>query len=182
MKKTGIIILGVFAAIFMSITVFGMSMLGQRNNAVTLEEMINAQHVANKSNYDAMWKTIKEMTQVTELQAEQFKDVYFGLIEGRYEDENLLFKSIQEQNPELDKSVYTNLQTEISAGRKTFDNNQKKIADMIREYNTYIKKKFIMAAITGRQPLDANKYVVTSDRTDNAFNEGKDEEINILGD
>lgn len=149
--------------------------------AKQVEQQVKAQHVANKSNYDNMWKSFKEMTQVTELQARQMKELYTDLITGRNQDQNLLFKMIQEDNPNMSAEVYTKLQNQISAGRKEFDNNQKTIADMIREYNTILIKYPIMTAITGKKQLDANNYIVTSERTSRAFDTGKDEEINLLG-
>lgn len=95
----------------------------------------------------------KEMTQVTDLQAEQFKDVYVDLISGRYEDSKLLFKAVQEQNPNLNGEVYTKLQNEISAGRTEFDRNQKKITDMIAEYNRLVQHRgILMAMLTGENP------------------------------
>jgi len=167
--------------IFLIALISGGVLWSHRNTAVSLEERIKAQYVSNQSNYDSMWKSLKEMTQVTDIQAQQFKDVYTGLIEGRNQDQNLLFKAIKEQNPQLDTKVYTGIQREISANRKTFDNNQKQIADIIREYNTYIQQKPVMTMITGRKDIDAKDYVVTSDKTDKAFKNGKDEEINLTG-
>jgi hypothetical protein len=166
------------------VAILGLSISGiwnSRNTAINLEERITAQHVTNKSEYDAMWKKIVEMTQVTELQAKQFKEVYEGLIAGRYKDENLLFKSIQEQNPQLDTSVYKNIQLTISAGRDSFHKSQKDIADMVREYNVYVQKHIIMATITHREKMDANKFIVTSERTSNAFETNKDDVIKIDG-
>lgn len=166
--------------VIIAVLIGGGTLWSHRNTAVELEETIKAQYTANQSNYDAMWKSLKEMTQVTELQAEQFKDVYTDLITGRNQDTGLLFKAIQEQNPQLDTTVYTEIQREISSNRKVFDNNQKKIADIIREYNTYIKKHPIMAALTSRTEIDSSDYIVTSDKTDKAFFTGKDDEINLL--
>src|SRR6185312_4205721 len=131
MKKT-LIIVGAVLASMLVVTVITASVLwGQYKTIVSMEERVTAQHVSNQSNYDNMWKKFVEMTQVTELQAEQFKDVYVGLIEGRYQDQELLFKFVTESNPQLGTEVYTQLQREISAGRQQFDNNQKKIADII---------------------------------------------------
>lgn len=158
-----------------------MTIWSHRNTAVALEERINAQYTANKSNYDNMWKSFKEMTQITELQANQFKDVYKGLIEGRYDDPNVLFKMVQEQNPQLDTSVYAQLQRQIAAGRTTFDNNQKTLADIVREYNTYVRKHIVMAAITGKQPKNMDDFIVTSQRTQDAFDTKKDDEIDLSG-
>lgn len=181
MKKGTIIGLGVIGIIILAICLFVGTMFSQRNRAVELEEQINSQLVANKSEYDNMWKKFKELAQVTDQQAEHFKEVYTDMITGRYEgDENNLMKMIKEDNPQLSSEVYTQLQREISAGRNTFNNNQKKISDLIREYNTYVRKHFIMAGITGREPMDANQFIVTSDRTDGAFNSGQDEQVNLF--
>ncbi|CAH8770469.1 hypothetical protein [Paenibacillus dendritiformis] len=123
------------------------------------------------------------MTQVSELQAEQFKDVYKGLIEGRNKDTGLLFRMVQEQNPALSHEIYNNLQREIASSRNVFDNNQKKVVDIIREYNTRINTGtgFILNAFFDFQPIDANKYIVTSDKTSNAFETNKDDVIDLKG-
>jgi hypothetical protein len=181
MKKSSIILLSSIACILMVILISLGQLWSHRNTAVDLEERVNAQYRSNQSNYDSMWKKLVEMTQVTELQAKQFKDVYTGLITGRYNDSKLLFKAIKEQNPSLNTKVYINIQEEISAGRTTFDENQKQLQDIIREYNSYIRKKIIMTAVTGRKELDYDKYLVTSQRTSNAFNTGKDDVIDLSG-
>lgn len=179
MSKGLRITLGVIGALFVLLFIGVSTTWSHRNTAVELEERIKAQHISNKSNYDNMWKSFKEIAQVTDMQAEHYKDVYTGLITGRNQDTNLLFKMIKEDNPKLDSSLYTKLQREISAGRKTFDNNQSKVTDMIREYNTFIKKKFIMASITGRKEMDANDYIITSGRTKKAFETGEDDVIDL---
>lgn len=181
MKNKGCLVgISVFLVIIISCIAFGGLMLSQRNHAVGLEEQISAQHVANKSTYDNMWKKFKEVAQVTDKQAEHFKEVYTEMITGRYQDGDTLMKMVTESNPQLSPEVYTQLQREISAGRDTFDKSQKRIADLIREYNTYIRRNFIMAAITGRTPMDANDFVVTSERTSEAFDTGKDDQVNLF--
>lgn len=166
--------LGVIIGILLIVGIPTMSLWSHRNVAISLEEQIEAQETANKSDYDTMWKKFKEETQVTELQAEQIKDVYNDLIQGRNQDTDLLFKVVKEDNPKLDTAVYTKLQKDISSSRDNFSNNQKKIADKIREYNTYIEKKPFMKMITGRQKKDANDYIVTSEKTEDAFSTNKD--------
>jgi hypothetical protein len=152
-----------------------------RNTAVELEERIAMQYKANQNSYDNMWKKFVELTQVTELQAQQMKDVYTDLIAGRYQDSNLLFKMVQENNPTLDTGTYTQLQRQIEAGRNTFKNDQDKLLDIIREYNAKVRRWFIMSAITGRTRIDENNYIITSERTEDAFNSKKDDVINLTG-
>lgn len=182
MKKGWIVAIGVVAFIVICAIIALTSLVGFRNTAIDLEERIKAQHTANKSNYDNMWKSFVEASQVTEKQAQEFKEIYDGLIAGRYEgDSEVLFKAVQEQNPNINTDLYVKLQNMIESGRKEFDNNQKKITDIIREYNTYIRKHFISNAILNFKELDANDYIVTSQRTTNAFESGEDEAVNLNG-
>ena len=137
---------------------------------------------ANQSNYDSMIKSAKEMVQVTDIYAEDFEKIYSDLIAGRNQDTGLLFKVVQESNPNLDSTVYTTLQRELSANRKTFDNNQQKLLDRVREYNSFVQKKFISSAILNKKAIDSSKLIVTSTSTQDAFNSGVADEINLRGD
>lgn len=168
MKKGTMISIGIAIVVVVGSVGVGASLLNTRKVAVGLEESIQTQLVANKSNYDSMVKSAKEMAQVTGKYADDFERIYKGLVDGRYSGEEgqkqleILFKVIHESNPNLDPTVYTTLQRELSANRKTFDNKQAMISDKIREYNTYIKKHFIMASITNREPVDVSKYIEAS--------------------
>lgn len=178
MKKS-YVIFGIIGVIVLFLSIAVGSVFSARKTAINLEERVKAQHVSNKSTYDNMWKSFKEITQVTELQTEQFKEVYMGLIQGRYEDNNLLFKMIQEDNPEMDTKIYIRLAEEISAGRKTFNNAQEKLVDIIREYNSYIRPRSFMCSIFNFKELDANDFIVTSERTNNAFETNEDDVIKL---
>jgi len=170
----GVVVLIIIAVASMS------TIWSHRNTAVSLDEQIKAQHVANKSNYDNMWKSFKEAAQVSDKQAEQFKDVFAEVMKERNGNkDNLLMEAVQEQNPNMSTELYMYLQNMIKAGRTEFDNNQKKIADIIREYNTFIRKCVIMNAIFRFDILDANDYIVTSEKTEKAFETGKDDAIDL---
>ena len=151
----------------------------ERNTAVKIENRYEAQLLANKSNHSAMWTKVKQLTQVTDKQAEHFKDVYTSLIEGRNKDENLLFKAIKEENPTLSPSVYEALSKEIVEGRNVFDNNQKALSDIAREYNSYIDTHVIMKAVTGREHIDASKDIVISGATSDSYNTGIESDVDI---
>ncbi|MEC0230376.1 hypothetical protein [Paenibacillus alba] len=181
-NKNSIFVIGClgFIGVILVIAIISAAMLwGHRNTAIALDEKIKAQHVSNKSNYDNMWKRFKEMAQVTDMQADDIKKVYTDLIAGRYNDTGALFKIVQEQNPQMNKDLYAKLQNEISAGRTEFDRNQKKIADLVREYNTHIRKHVLMNSIFHFETMDANKFIITSERTSDAYQTGKDDEVKL---
>ena len=179
-KNIGLII-GVSLGVSVLLTgvIGGVNLLSNRSTIIDLEQSIEQQYTANKSNYDSMVKSAKEMVQVTDMYAEDFERIYKDLIEGRNQDTELLFKVVHESNPNLDSSIYTTLQRELSANRKTFDNNQAKVIDRIREYNSFVQKKFITAAILNKQTIDSNKYILTSTDTQNAFESGTADEIKL---
>ncbi len=181
MKKGLIVTLSIIGALLLSLLIGGSTLWSHRNVAVELEEKIAAQYKANQNSYDNMWKKFMELTQVTELQAKQMKDVYSGIISGRYQDQDLLFKMVKEDNPKLDSGVYTQLQRQIESGRNSFKNDQDKILDIVREYNSNIRKWIVMSAITGRHRMDENQFIITSDRTDKAFEDKKDDVIDLTG-
>lgn len=178
-KKLGCgVVLGVLILI---IGLTSMILFNKRTKYINLENAIEAQHTANKSNYDSMLKSAKEMAQVTDMYAEDFEKMYKNIVTGREDNPKLLFKLVKESNPNLDSEVYKSLQRELSANRKTFDKNQATLVDKIREYNSMVEKNFITSAILGKQKIDPNKYIVTSERTSHAFETGKDDEINLRG-
>ncbi|MDF2615440.1 MAG: hypothetical protein K0Q47_95 [Sedimentibacter sp.] len=179
MKRKSIIALSVVGILVLMLFIGLAETWSHRNIAVDLEERIAAQYKSNQNSYDSMWKKFKELTQVTELQADQMKDVYTDLISGRYEDSDVLFKMVTEDNPDINTSVYTQLQQQIEAGRNSFKNDQDKILDIIREYNSKVRKWIIMSAITGRTRIDENKYIVTSKETQNAFDEKQADVIDL---
>lgn len=135
--------------------------LSDRNRIINLEEAIETQHIVNQSNYDTMVKIARESAQVTEMYEKDFNKIYKDLIEGRNQDENLLFKVINESNPNLDSTVYTIIQRELSVNRKIFDNNQKKVLDKIIEYNSFVESRFVTSKILNKVKKDTSKYIVT---------------------
>lgn len=54
---------------------------------------------------------------------------------------------------------------------------------MIAEYNRLVQHRgILMSLMTGRKPLDTDKYIVTSDNTQKAFDSGKADTIDLKGD
>lgn len=157
----------------------GASILSKRSKVVALEERIEAKYVSNQSNYDNMWKKFKEQVQITEMQADKIQSIYKDIVSGRTGDNNLLFKAIKEDNPKLNQEVYSSLQNDIVASRTSFSNNQTQLTDIIREYNTYIKKHFIIANILNRTPKNMKDYILLSEKTDKAFETKKADEIDL---
>jgi hypothetical protein len=179
MKKLAVFgVLGVLAVVLLG------GMFGFRTDCIRAENGLEAQLEANKSSYDKMWKTVREMAQVPAMYTEDLKKVYDGAIQGRYgaNGSQAVLQFIKEHNPNFDSSLYANIQRAIEANRNTFDADQKQIADKVRQYKDYMASTSaaVYNVVWGFPRVDLKKFqVVTSDRTDKAFEEHKDEEIKL---
>lgn len=180
-KTILITLIAIFAVITLIGVGFGANALGFRNKVVTLKNKIEGQSEDNKVAYDTMWKRVNELTQVTELQKDHIKDVFTAVMSSRdYDIENFI-GALQEDNPQIDSSVYTTLQREISAGREKFANKQTTIIDIVREYNTLVETKFIVNMLFSFEKLNIADYTVTSSKTENVFESGLDDEPMKIG-
>lgn len=93
-----------------------------------------------------------------------------------------LFQFIKEHNPQLDSATYVKLQAAIEAGRNGFEADQKQLLDRKREYKDLLGSTTALVAniFLGFPRIDMNKYdIVTSSRTEKAFDEKKDDEIKL---
>lgn len=182
MSKGAVVGLAVLAIV----AVFGVStvgwLIGTRNEFISLEQGITAQYDQNRNNYDNFVKAVVETAQVSGKYAEDLGKITRAAIEGRYgaNGSQAVFQWIQEQNPQLDASVYKKIQQVIEAGRLSFETNQKTLIDKKRVYQIKIQQfpDSIVAGVFGFPRIDLSKFdIVTSDRTEKAFETKRDEAI-----
>jgi hypothetical protein len=149
-----------------------------------MEKNVVSQYQQNQNNSDSMFKKFKESAQVSEMYASDVERVYKSAIEGRYGENGsqAVFQFLKEQNPNMDASLYKRIQETIEAGRDSFEENQKVLIDKKRIYETSLAvfPGNIMAGFFGFPRIDLAKYdIVTSDRTQDAFDSKKDEEVKL---
>lgn len=195
-------ILGIVAAgAFLTLGGTVASCASYHNTANRLENSVRAQASQNQNAYDSFWKSIVEMSQVNDAYKEDFKAVLMGGMEARYgkSGSQAVMQWIQEQNPSLDPTVYTKLQTAIEAGRTRFANEQELLLDKQRSYRDHLGSVSggIWAGFTGHPrevmgptapttDLDGDGKItvldypiVTSARTASAFSTGQDDAIQL---
>lgn len=175
-------VIGVFSVLGLSCVG---TVLGFRTDCVAFEAGIPAQFDQNRNNYDNMWKTFKEMAQVTVVYETHIKEVFDGAIKGRYGTNGAkqMFLALKEDNPKLDPSLYTKIQTAIEAGRIGFAADQKQLIDKKRQYNQLLQgNTALIANVFFHFPrIDLNKYdIVTSDVTTKAFTSKKADQIQVF--
>lgn len=157
---------------------------GTYNEMVSKENAVVYQYKENQNVYSNMWKKFKEATQVTTMYAEDLEKVYKGAIQGRYGEggSKAVFQMLKEQNPNLDVSIYKQIQVMIESGRASFEENQKTLLDKKRVYEVYLQTfpNNILAGFFGFPKVDLSKFdIVTDNRTENAFATKKDDEIKL---
>lgn len=177
---------GLAVLVFAVTVVFAMfgSFASFNNSCVGYENGLKAQYEQNKNNYDNFYKKVKETAQVPTMYTKEFKELYTGVMQGRYgsEGSKATFQWIQEHNPNFDSSLYKQIQQVIESGRNDFQTNQKMFLDKKRVYETYVQvfPNNVFALILGFPKIKLSDYViVTSDNTQEVFKTHKSEPIII---
>ena len=102
----------------------------------TTEASLRAAQSDSKNVFAQAGQKIREVAQVPEMYADDVARVTREAIEGRYGDKGsqATFQWLQEQNPQLDSSVYTKVQQVIESSRLDFENAQRRQIDVRRQY------------------------------------------------
>lgn len=137
------IFLGVFAGLAVVVVLTLMSVVGVYNDAVSREEEIMAIHENNQNILGQFYAELDESVQITEMYADDFREVMTGMIQGRYGDDGMQaqWAWVQEQMPNMDSSMYQRLQQIVTRGRANFRDEQARQRDRIRQYNV-IQRQF----------------------------------------
>lgn len=179
------------------------TVIGFNNSAVSQENGIEATWKDSQVQYDAFWKKVKETAQVTDKYAEDFKAVFLGSMDARYEGKDPAFQFIMEANPALPPDSYTRVQDVIETGRNDFARTQRTLVDKQRAYETHIEKfpNSTLAGMLGFPRPVTGEYappddtdgdgkvtvldykIVTSAKTQEVFETGReDQPLDVFGD
>ena len=149
-----------------------------------VERQIEATHVDNR-NVLAQYSTrIMEMAQVPDMYKEDVIEIYEAALTGRYGENGsqAMFQFLQEQNPQIDASMYTNVQQSMEAGRNQFQNSQTRLIDLKRGYETRLGSFYsgFWLNIAGYPRIDLNDFnIVVNDHSNEAFETGIDNGIEL---
>ena len=149
-----------------------------------MERQIEATHTDNR-NILAQYSTrIMEMAQVPDMYKEDVMEIYEGALTGRYGDNGsqAMFQFLQEQNPQIDASLYTNIQQSMEAGRNKFENSQTRLIDLKRGYETRLGSFYsgFWLGVAGYPRINlADFNIVVNDYSNEAFESGIDNGLTI---
>ena len=176
MKKHIVIVCSV-VLVFMAISLF-MTWVSYNNKEIALRTEVEAQKETVSANFDKMWKVIKQQAQVSDKYKDGFKEVYIGIMEGRYSKGNApLMNWIKEANPQFDSSIYSKLMVSIESNRTEFFYEQKKLISLAKQHEVLI------TSIPGCWFLPNAKKVeykiITSAVTQEAAKTGQENDIKL---
>lgn len=161
-----------------------MSGISYRNREKTLRANFVGVISSNKADFDAMWKIINQSSQVPEKYSEDFTKAYSTILaSGKGTDQNavknLFAVATGMKMPQLDPSMYKEVQRVIESGRIRFANDQRMAAAMKAEHDA-LRTTWPGSMFLGNvKPLDLQ--LVTSTKTEEAFKTGKDDDTSLYG-
>lgn len=154
--------------------------IGVYNTHIDLKTKIEAQQQANEVVFDNMWKKISQVAQVSDKYKDGLKEVLLAYTTGRSKgDSQLLMDWTKEAVPSFDSSIYKQINNIVVGSRDDFTKNQQILVDLSRQHNQFIQKfpTNIYCGILGIKPIEIK--LVTSTKTDKAFETGKEDDIKL---
>lgn len=163
---------------------FGGMYVSNFNRAVDLESQIVAQYEDARNTMSNYTLKLQEMIQVTDIYKDDLREIVEATFTGRYGDNGsqAMFQWIQEQNLQLDPSLYKNIQVTMDAGRTEFQNKQTLLLDTRRIYqkelNSFLSGFFMRLA--GKPDIDLDKYnIIVDQSTQTKFETGVDSAVKL---
>lgn len=182
MSKGLIITLGIFGILVLIAFVVGGSVIGTFNTEASLRVAIEQKQVDNRNEFDNLYKKISQVAQVSEKSMSSLKDIVCGYAEARKgaDNPNLIMNWIKESVPTVDLSTMNNLQNIIAGSRDSFTMRQKELLDLKREHDKLLRTfpSNVILGMFGRRSIDVT--IVTSTKTEKAFETGKDDDVNVF--
>lgn len=165
--------------------VLGGYTLSLYNSEGTLHNLYDAKIKANSAIFDNTWKEISQTAQVPEAQKAALKDIFTSYATARTTggaQDGSLMKWVTESVPNTGNlgDTYRNLQNIITGARDTWTANQVALVDIARQYNLPFNTfpANVILKVLGLTVIDAK--VITSTRTEKAFDSGKDDDVTLI--
>lgn len=177
-------LIAVGVAILGIIGIVAVSYVSAYNTGNKLENTIKATYEDNQNVLAQYSNRIAEAAQIPAMQRDDLTQVVTAALDARYGEEGsqAMFQFIQEQNPQIDSTVYTQLQRMIEAGRIDFANAQTRLIDQKRVYETALGSFWggTWLRVAGYPKVDLDEYnIVVNARTVEAFETGQEEAIQL---
>lgn len=175
------VIVGVSSALFLLISIIMIAWyFSLSNKEISLRNQIEAKKKDNKNVYDSTWKQISQSAQVTDGQKKALLEIVTGYAKARTGNGGgSLATMVTETVPNVDTSTYNQLMNIVNSARTRFDRVQTEILDLNRAHTNCLTL-FPSSLVCGGRPAIIID-IVTSSRTESAFDSGKDDDTKVFG-
>lgn len=182
-SKTVLMISGIIGSLVIAATLaIGIGVVSYyfstNNQATRLETQFSACQKENETMFDNMWKTIQQKYQLKSDYAKDTKELFAQVIQGR--SGGTMIKAFQESNPALDVSIYKDIMATIEGKRDQFKRSQDMQIAIKNTHDNLLKTVPSCWFLTGHKSLELK--LVTSDKTNQAFSSGVDNDIKLKND
>lgn len=176
--RTKLIVAGAVVAVLLGLGMFLIDMSYDNKHERNVAD-IEAQEQKIESHYDKMFKTIAQQAEVTNNYFGEFKEIYKGIMGGRYGDggSKAMWQWLKEANPEVSPDMHMKLMNTIEVSREGFHREQTRLARMSAED----KKLFVTKPAKWFTSGEHRKVkIISSTRAKEAVRTGIDDEINVF--
>lgn len=159
-----------------------MSYVSAHNKGNRMERDIVATYQDNRQMLGQYGNKIAEAAQIPDMQRDDLTDVVVAALDARYGENGsqAMFQFLQEQNPNIDSAVYTQIQRMIEAGRDDFTRKQTILLDKRRIYETALGTFWggMWLKTAGYPEIVLDDYnVVSTAAANKSFESGEDEAL-----
>lgn len=182
-QKSIITFASIGVAILLAIFVLS-GFIGFSNDEIDLKNRFSQKMKERTAFYDKMWKTISQNAQITVRADSSFAKNVNAIMAGRKDASGIFMKWVQETNPNANyesiAKMYQNLCNVVESQRDGFFIEEKVIQGIVYEHDNLIQKfpGSLYNVFLHRQLL--NYKPITSDRTDDVMQSGKDNDVSVF--
>lgn len=125
-----------------------------RNEGIAHERQLGAQYLDNQNWLSAYISGFYEKVGLVNAQSDAFDQIILNAVMGRYDDsgfsaDGAFFAAVAEAYPDLSSLMasWNSIQDYITAGREGYRNQQSKLLDMLRVYDTWRDTGFMKSFV-----------------------------------
>ena len=181
MNKKTLIIISVVGVLILSGFVFLGWGISLNNSEVNLRASIETKQVDNKNQLSNLKNKFREVSQVSEKEAELLTEAFVKYAEARSGQGGGSFAtSVREAVPSIKPETLRNLQNIVESSRNSFAMRQTELLDQSREHKQLLRQfpGNILFSILNRKEIPI--VVVISQESETAFENGQEEATDLF--
>jgi hypothetical protein len=144
----------VLAVIVLLVVIVYSSLNSLRNDGIIMERQLGAQYQDNQNWLSAYVSGFYEKVGLANAQTDAFDRVLTDAVKGRYDKDGFsadgaFFAAVVEAYPDQASlmAAWNSIQDYVTAGREGYRNQQSKLLDMLRSYDTWRETGFIKSTV-----------------------------------